>query len=131
MTVVITACFTAAITTMMTVRSLEPSIVDVDKLLSMNSQVGCNGNSFIVRFLVDVLHFKPENVRKIDSIHGYPEAFEKGDIKAAFFVAPHAKVFLSEYCNGYTEAGKSYKLGGFGFVRFYHNLFIFSLHLIL
>ncbi|KAJ6679112.1 GLUTAMATE RECEPTOR [Salix purpurea] len=59
---------------------------------------------------------KPENIKRINSIHDYPEAFETGYVKAAFFVEPHAKVFLGKYCKGYTKAGPTFKLGGFGFV---------------
>ena len=95
----------------------KPSIGDIDYLLATNAPVGCNGNSFIVRFLIDALHFRPENIRKIGSLSEYPGKFESGEIKAAFFVAPHAKIYLAEHCKGYTMAGPSIKLGGFGFVR--------------
>lgn len=101
----------------MTVPRIQPSILDVDYLLKTNAPVGCNENSFIDRYLIDALYFKPENIRKIDSIDEYPKAFNQGDIKAAFFVAPHAKVFLAKYCQGYTTSDRSFKLGGFGFVR--------------
>ncbi|XP_070056303.1 glutamate receptor 2.9-like [Nicotiana tomentosiformis] len=114
--VVVTACFTAVLSSIMTVPRLEPSILDVDYLIRTNAAVGCNGNSFIVRYLVNSLHLKPENIKKISSISDYPKAFEKGEISAAFFVAPHAKVFLSKYCKGYTKSGPVFKLGGFGFV---------------
>ncbi|KAG8377608.1 hypothetical protein BUALT_Bualt08G0050700 [Buddleja alternifolia] len=113
---VVGASFTAVLSTMMTVPRLQPSIVDIEYLRNTNAAVGCNGNSFICRYLINVLHFKPENVWKINSIHEYPKAFEDGGIKAAFFVAPHAKVFLAEYCKGYIISGPSFKLGGFGFV---------------
>ncbi|PHU20801.1 hypothetical protein BC332_11952 [Capsicum chinense] len=86
----------------MTVPRLEPSVLNVDYLLKTNAAVGCNGNSFIVRYLVN-LKFKPENIKKISSISDYPKAFEKGEISAAFLVAPHAK------------SGPVFKLGGFGF----------------
>ncbi|KAK4352093.1 hypothetical protein RND71_027611 [Anisodus tanguticus] len=99
----------------MTVPRLEPSVLNVDYLIRTNATVGCNGNSFIVRYLVN-LQFKPENIKKISSISDYPKAFEKGEISAAFFVAPHAKVFLAKYCRGYTKSGPVFKLGGFGFV---------------
>ncbi|XP_071922824.1 glutamate receptor 2.7-like [Coffea arabica] len=115
-TVVVTTCFTAAVTSWMTVPKIEPSIVDIDYLLGTDAPVGCNNNSYIGRFLTNVLHFKPENVRRIGSISDYPEAFQRGTIKAAFLAAPHAKVFLAKYCKGYTEAGPKFKLGGFGFV---------------
>ncbi|KAL8513896.1 hypothetical protein ACS0TY_013133 [Phlomoides rotata] len=113
---VVGASFTAVLSSMMTVPRLQPSVQEIDYLRNTNAIVGCNGNSFIVRYMIDVLHFKPDNILKINSVHEYPQAFESGKIKAAFFVAPHAKVFLAEYCNGYTVSGPSFKLGGFGFV---------------
>ncbi|XP_055835599.1 glutamate receptor 2.9-like [Solanum dulcamara] len=113
--VVVTACFTALLSSIMTVPRLEPSVLNVDYLLRTNAAVGCNNKSFIIKYLVN-LQFKPENIKEISSINDYPKAFEKGEISAAFFVAPHAKVFLAKYCKGYTKSGPVYKLGGFGFV---------------
>ncbi|KAH6782210.1 hypothetical protein C2S52_000819 [Perilla frutescens var. hirtella] len=113
---VVGASFTAVLSSMMTVPRLQPSIQEIDFLRNSNAVVGCNGNSFIVRYLINVLNFKDSNVKKINSISEYPNAFQSGEIKAAFFVAPHAKVFLAEYCNGYMISGPTYKLGGFGFV---------------
>ncbi|XP_051124404.1 glutamate receptor 2.6-like isoform X2 [Andrographis paniculata] len=110
---VVGASFTAILSSMMTVPRLQ-GLSDINQLRNTNAAVGCNGNSFIVRYLTDVLHFR--NVRGINSINDYPRAFESGEIKAAFFVAPHAKVFLAEYCKGYAISGPTFKLGGFGFV---------------
>ncbi|KAK3029450.1 hypothetical protein RJ639_037735, partial [Escallonia herrerae] len=115
-TFIVAACFTAVLTSMLTVQRLEPSILTVEYLQRTNAIVGCNGNSFILRYLVNALHFLPENIKQINSITDYPNAFKNGDIAAAFFVEPHAKVFLAEYCKGYTTAGPTFKLGGFGFV---------------
>ncbi|XP_074354304.1 glutamate receptor 2.7-like [Apium graveolens] len=114
--VVVTVCFTASLTSIITVQRIQASPVSIEYLQRTNAAVGCNGNSFIVQYLINVLDFKAENIKKINSIKDYPEAFEKGEIQAAYFVAPHAKVFLAKYCQGYTTAGPSYKLGGFGFV---------------
>ncbi|GFP91628.1 glutamate receptor 2.7 [Phtheirospermum japonicum] len=113
---VVAASFTAVLSTMMTVPRLQPSIQEIDYLRKTNATVGCNGNSFICRYLISVLNFEPGNVRGINSIDEYPLAFERGEIKAAFFVVPHAKVFLKKYCKGYIRSGPSYTLGGFGFV---------------
>ncbi|OMO74758.1 Ionotropic glutamate receptor [Corchorus olitorius] len=113
---IITAGFTASLTSMLTISRLRPSVSDIETLLRTNASVRCNGNSFIVSYLINVVGFEPENIKKIDSIDDYPDAFKNGDIQAAFFVAPHAKVFLAKYCNGYTMAGPTFKLGGFGFV---------------
>ncbi|KAK1554516.1 hypothetical protein Q3G72_013396 [Acer saccharum] len=67
------------------------------------------------RYLMNVLNFKPGNIKRTESINDYPMAFERGDISTAFFVVPHAKVFLAKFCKGYTTAGQTFNLGGFGF----------------
>ncbi|XWS25609.1 hypothetical protein CRYUN_Cryun27aG0082500 [Craigia yunnanensis] len=113
---IISASFTASLTSTLTISRLQPSVSDIETLRRTNAPVGCNGNSFIVGYLINVVGFKPENIKKIDSINDYPDAFRNGDIEAAFFVVPHAKVFLAKYCKGYTMTGPTFKLGGFGFV---------------
>ncbi|XP_042014289.1 glutamate receptor 2.5-like [Salvia splendens] len=105
------------VTTMMTVPRLEPSVKEIGFLRNSNAALGCNGNSFICRYLISVLNFNPNNVKPVNSIDEYPRLFDNGEIRAAFFIAPHAKVFLAKYCNGYIVSGPSFKLGGFGFVR--------------
>ncbi|KAL8244375.1 hypothetical protein R6Q59_010633 [Mikania micrantha] len=55
-------------------------------------------------------------IRQISSIEDYDIAFKKKSISAAYFVAPHANVFLAKYCHGYQKIGHTYKLGGFGFM---------------
>ncbi|GMN35153.1 hypothetical protein TIFTF001_005115 [Ficus carica] len=112
---VVSACFTASLTTMLTVSQFKPSVTDIATLQRTNAMVGCNGNSFIVRYLVKTLKFKGENVKNISSVDDYPTAFANGKIKAAFFTAPHAEVFLAKYCKGFIKAGPNYKLGGLGF----------------
>ncbi|XVE70081.1 hypothetical protein DITRI_Ditri10aG0043200 [Diplodiscus trichospermus] len=113
---IISASFTASLASMLTISRLQPSVSDIATLLRTNAPVGCNGKSFIVRYLINVVGFKQKNIRKINSIDDYPDVFEKGVIQAAFFVVPHAQVFLAKYCKGYTMTGPTFKLGGFGFV---------------
>nr|KYP40593.1 Glutamate receptor 2.5 [Cajanus cajan] len=112
-----TSTFTASLTSMMTISQLEPSILDIQTLQRRNSPVGCNGNSFVIKYLTDVLKFKPENIRKFYSMSDYPDAFQNKYIEAAFFSVPHAKVFLARYsCKGLIKAGNTFRLGGLGFV---------------
>lgn len=118
--------FTAALTSLMTISQLQPSVKDVDTLRRENAVVGCNWNSFVCSYLVNVLQFKPENIKQIRSIEDYPLAFERGEIKAAFFVSLHAKVFLTKHCRGYTLAGPTYNFGGFGFVSIFNEFILIS-----
>ncbi|GKD11520.1 glutamate receptor 2.9-like protein [Tanacetum coccineum] len=62
--VMIAACFTATLSSIMTISRFQPSL----DLQRSNGVVACNGNSFIVRYLVNVLHFSPENIKHINSI---------------------------------------------------------------
>jgi len=122
---IVTASFTAGLTSAMTVSHFKPSVLDVKTLQKTNAKVGCNQNSFIVKYLIDVLKFKPENIRRVQSMKDYPGAFERGDITAAFFTAPHAKVFVAKYCTGYTILGPIVNLGGLGFVSSSPFIFFF------
>ncbi|GAA0183426.1 transmembrane signal receptor [Lithospermum erythrorhizon] len=110
--IVVAACFTAVLSSMMTVKGLHPLITD----FNTNTHVGCNERSFIVQYLKSDLGFPSSNVEEFQSLDQYPEAFKKGKIEAAFLSAPHAKVFLAKYCNEYAMAGPSWKLGGMGYV---------------
>ncbi|GAU33307.1 hypothetical protein TSUD_165720 [Trifolium subterraneum] len=113
---IVTNSFIASLTSI-TISQVKPSVLDVQTLKERNSTIGCDGNSFIVKYLTDVLNFTKENIKKINSMSDYPAAFENKEIEAAFFVAPHAKVFLAKYsCKGFIKAKDTYRLGGFGFV---------------
>ena len=130
MILLVSASFTASLTSRMTVSRFQPSVLDIETLRTTNAKVGCNGNSFIVRYLIIVLNFKQENIVRVKSMNDYQEAFHRGDIEAAFFVKPHAKIFLAIFCKGYTTTGPTFKLGGFGFVSCsYLNFFLLLLKL--
>lgn len=111
--VIVAACFTATLSSLITISKFQATL----DLQRSNVIVGCNHNSFIVPYLENVLNIKPDKIRQISSIDDYDNAFKTGQISVAFFVAPHANVFLAKYCHGYEKIGHTYKLGGFGFVR--------------
>ncbi|KAF6175241.1 hypothetical protein GIB67_030459 [Kingdonia uniflora] len=113
---IVISSYTASLTSMLTVSRFKPSVTDIEFLKRTNAAVGCDANSFIITYLVEVLGFKIENIVNVSSIDDYPEALSSGKLAAAFFVTLHAKVFLAKYCNGFTIAGPSFELGGFGFV---------------
>ncbi|KAJ4976396.1 hypothetical protein NE237_001502 [Protea cynaroides] len=114
---VLTSSYTASLTSMLTVQRLKSTVSEIEYLKKSNSTVGCDGDSFMVNYLTDVLGFKRDNMKFIKSEHDYPEEFERGNIKAAFLEVPYKKVFLSEYCDRYiTTSDPIYRFGGWGFV---------------
>ncbi|XP_038885764.1 glutamate receptor 2.5-like [Benincasa hispida] len=111
---IITASFTASLSSMMTLSRSQPWFLDIETLRLKNATVGCNKNSVMVRFLSQVLLLPPEKIKQIPSVDLFPHALEKGEIQAAFFSGPHAKVFLAKHCKYYTQA-TIFKLVGMGF----------------
>lgn len=111
---ILTSSYTASLTSMLTVRMLEPKVRDVEWLRKTNASVGCDPDSFVGNYLMNVL--KLTNIKNISSQSDYPDNFKNGTISAAFLELPYEKYFLKQYCNEYTAVGPSYKFGGLGFV---------------
>ncbi|XP_071726516.1 glutamate receptor 2.7-like isoform X2 [Rutidosis leptorrhynchoides] len=113
---ILTSSYTASLTSMLTVRMLEPTVTNIEWLRKTNAPVGCDPDSFVHNYLINVL--KLNNVKNITFQKDYPDNFKNGTISAAFLELPYQKYFVSEYCNEYTTVGPSYQLGGLGFYKF-------------
>ncbi|KAF7119964.1 hypothetical protein RHSIM_Rhsim13G0184500 [Rhododendron simsii] len=92
---------------MLTISRLRP-------ILLSHSKVGCDENSFMKRYVEEVLDYK--NVSLIRDEDAYLTAFETGSISAAFLEIPYAKVFVNRNCRKYSIIGTTYRFGGFGFI---------------
>lgn len=113
---VLTSCYTASLSSMLTVKQLRPKVTDIQWLKNNNKKVGCDGDSFVRTFLEKVEKFKPENIINITNEYKYDEAFANNSIAAAFLELPYEKVFISEYCKKYTGFIPRNRFGGLGFV---------------
>lgn len=113
---IVTASFTANLTSMIITSRLVPSSVEVGHLKSTNAAVGCDGGPLSPGYLQMVLGFKAENIKVMFTLDEYAEALTSGRIKAVFLLSPYAKIFLMKYCKRFTLSGPTYNLGGFGFV---------------
>ncbi|KAK1393344.1 Glutamate receptor [Heracleum sosnowskyi] len=111
----ITSSYTASLTSLLTVQNLNPSVTNIETLRRTGAKVGCNGNSFVVKYLETVLKFEPQNIEKMFLEDDYPRALKSGKIAAAFLEVPYMKVLLAKNCHGFMT-GETFKVGGFGFV---------------
>ncbi|KAJ0697471.1 putative periplasmic binding protein-like I [Helianthus annuus] len=116
--IIIGQCYTASLTSMLTVRRLIPKVTDCETLKNSNAIVGYDKGSQVGSYLVDILGFKHENIRSFTSPEEYAHALGNKEIAAVFLAAPYAKLFLSKYCKRFTTAGTTYAEGGFAFVKF-------------
>ncbi|KAL5712320.1 hypothetical protein ACHQM5_014507 [Ranunculus cassubicifolius] len=113
---VVTSSYTASLTSILTVKHLTPKVSDIDTLRKSNSNIGCDGDSFVQNYLEQVLHFPRKNIINISSEYEYPAAFKNGTIQAAFLELPYERVFLSRNAKNYQEVGLKHRFGGLGFV---------------
>ncbi|KAI8525613.1 hypothetical protein RHMOL_Rhmol13G0243700 [Rhododendron molle] len=104
---VLTQTYTANLTTMLTNSRLQPKIWS-------QAKVGCDENTFIKKYVQDVLHFK--NVITIKDEYEYLRRFSSGDITAAYLESPYAKVFTNKYCGKFIDTRRIQRFGGFGFI---------------
>ncbi|KAK2642178.1 hypothetical protein Ddye_023941 [Dipteronia dyeriana] len=112
---ILNSSYTASLSSMLTVQRLKPNVTDIEWLKRNNLKVGCDGDSFVRKYLVDVIEFRSENILNISSEYEYQGEFENNSIAAAFLELPYEKVFITRYCKGYTATTPTYRFGGLGF----------------
>ncbi|XP_022976412.1 glutamate receptor 2.8-like isoform X2 [Cucurbita maxima] len=115
MALVITQIYTANLTSMLTIQRLEPTISNIETLQRGNALVGYGKGSFVKRYLEEVLHFRPENIKNYSTPDDFAEALRNQEISAAFLEVPFVKIFLARFCREFMISGPTYKVGGFGF----------------
>ncbi|KAF9589307.1 hypothetical protein IFM89_022634 [Coptis chinensis] len=62
---VLTSSYTANLSSFLTVQRLEPTVTDMATLRRSNSPVGCDRDSFVRKYMEEVLDFHPYNILKI------------------------------------------------------------------
>ncbi|WJZ96469.1 hypothetical protein VitviT2T_015154 [Vitis vinifera] len=113
---ILTSSYTASLSSMLTVRRLDSNVMDIEWLKATRSVVGCNGASFVRKFLENVTKFEAADIKNISSQYQYPGEFHSGNISAAFLELPYAKIFTSQFCKNYTAGQPLNRFGGLGFV---------------
>ncbi|KAJ0101036.1 hypothetical protein Patl1_04782 [Pistacia atlantica] len=113
---VITQTYTANLTSILTVQRLEPTATDIESLQRSNAMIGYCRVSYLETYLVQVLKFNPNNLKKYYSFsEDYVQALRSKEIEAIFLDVPIAKIFTAKYPKEFIAAGPTYKTGGFGF----------------
>ncbi|KAK9936483.1 hypothetical protein M0R45_013324 [Rubus argutus] len=113
---ILTSSYTASLSSMLTVQRLQPNVTDIEMLRRTNAPVGLDGDSFVYKYMEEVLQFKLKNLVKVASEYNYTGEFKNKRILAAFLELPYAEVFMNKYCEGYTATTPIYRFGGLSFV---------------
>ncbi|RRT80450.1 hypothetical protein B296_00017291 [Ensete ventricosum] len=86
---ILTTSFTASLSSILIFEMLKP--------VPPGSRVGCDGDSFVLKYLQEVLHYNNSRIEAIGQPEEYVEAFKSGNITAAYLETPYLRVFLSQH----------------------------------
>ncbi|XP_043710123.1 glutamate receptor 2.2-like [Telopea speciosissima] len=117
---ILTQSYTASLSSMLTVRQLQPTITDVNDIMKNGYYVGHQRDSFVRDFLTNYLNLDKSKLKGYHTPEEYHDALsagtQNGGVAAIFIERPYIPVFLNMYCNKYTTVGRIYSSEGFGFV---------------
>jgi len=116
---ILTQSYTASLTSLLTVKLLQPTVTDVNQLIKNGDYVGYHKGSFVLGILKE-MNFDTSKLQQYNSTDHCDELLSKGSanggIAAVFDEIPYMNLFLGQYCSKYTMVASIYKTGGFGFV---------------
>lgn len=112
--------YTANLTSILTLDTIQPSLLSVDDLRGGNHYVGYQADSFVYDLLVNQLKLNPLKLKPYSNISDYHQALKNGSqgegVSAIFDEVPYLEVFLQKFSSNYIMAGPTYRTDGFGFV---------------
>ncbi|XP_050366534.1 glutamate receptor 2.8-like [Argentina anserina] len=115
---ILTINYTASLSSLYTVEQLQPTVTDLEVLLSRRENIGYIENSFAYDLLKQV-GFENSMLYKFGTMKEIDEALSKGTANGgiAAFVhgTPKMKLFLAKYCSKYSMIAPIFKTDGFAF----------------
>ncbi|XP_062022246.1 glutamate receptor 2.8-like [Rosa rugosa] len=116
---ILTQSYTASLTSLLTLKHLQPTCTDINELLKNKESVGYPKGSFVRDLLIEK-GFDRSRIKSYTSPDECDQLLEhgsaKGGIAAAIDETPNLKLFLAKYCTKYTMVGPIFKTDGFAFV---------------
>ncbi|KAM1571702.1 hypothetical protein ACFX10_036570 [Malus domestica] len=111
---ILSSSYTANLSSMLTIKRLQPNVTDIEMLKRTEAKVGSDKDTFVRNYMQRVIGFNDSNVMEIGPLYNVDE-FKSKRISAAFLELPYAKVFMNQNCKGYTQTAPTYRFGGFSF----------------
>ncbi|ESQ50784.1 hypothetical protein EUTSA_v10022533mg [Eutrema salsugineum] len=107
-------CYTASLTSMLTVQQLNSPIKGVDTLISSTGRIGFQIGSFAENYMVDELNIARSRLVPLGSPQEYATALQNGTVAAIVDERPYVDLFLSDYCK-FAIRGQEFTRNGWGF----------------
>ncbi|XP_050364950.1 glutamate receptor 2.8-like isoform X2 [Argentina anserina] len=99
---VLTINYTASLTSLYTVRKLQPTVTDINDLVKNREKVG-----HVRHYVGDMLKtrgFDDSNLVKLTTVEEIDDALSNGRVAGVVDETPNLKLFLAKYCNKYIMA---------------------------
>ncbi|KAF8657769.1 hypothetical protein HU200_059929 [Digitaria exilis] len=106
--------YTASLSSILTVEQLQPTVTNLDEVISRGDNVGYLNDSFLPG-LLKWLKINESKLIPFNSPEEYNDALSTGRVAVIVDEIPYLKLFLSKYCHNYTMVGPTYKFDGFGY----------------
>ncbi|KAJ4801835.1 glutamate receptor 2.2 [Rhynchospora pubera] len=110
---VLKSCYTANLSSMLTVQQLQPTVTDLHDIVRIGDHVGYGKGSFVEGLLIQQLNFEKHKIKGYN-IEDWHNALDNRSVAAIVDEVPYIKSFLAKHCNSYTMI-PIYKTAGFGF----------------
>lgn len=130
---VITASYTASLTSILTVQQLSSPITDIDSLIATNWPIGYQEGSFVYGYLSESLYIPRSRLVSLGSPGEYEKALRLGPngggVAAIIAELPYVEIFLTHQSE-FGIIGRPFTRGGWGFVStfLYKQLNFLTLH---
>ncbi|XP_050366536.1 glutamate receptor 2.2-like [Argentina anserina] len=115
---ILTINYTASLSSLYTVEQLQPTVTDLEVLLSRRENIGYIENSFAYDLLKEI-GFKNSMLKKFGTMKEIDEALSKGTDNGGIAAYVHGtlkiKLFVAKYCSKYSMIAPIFNTGGFAF----------------
>ncbi|KAJ9543145.1 hypothetical protein OSB04_022852 [Centaurea solstitialis] len=115
---VLTSSYTASLSSMLTLQSLEPTVSSIQELIERGDYVGYQDGSFVKGMLME-MGFPEAKLKKYANFTEYANALSSGSkhngVSAIVDEIPYLKMFQAKNYNKYSMVGRTNKTEGFGF----------------
>lgn len=116
---VITASYTASLTSILTIQQLSSPITGIDSLITSNWPIGYQVGSFAYDYLSESLHIPQSRLVSLGSPEEYERALRRGPnnggVAAIIDELPYVELFLSKQSD-FGIIGQPFTRSGWGFV---------------
>ncbi|MBA0742990.1 hypothetical protein Gogos_005714 [Gossypium gossypioides] len=107
-------CYTASLTSFLTVQQLSSPIKGIDTLIGSNERIGFQVGSFAEGYLMEELNIPKSRLVPLGSPEEYALALERRNVAAVIDERPYVDLFLSEHCE-FSVRGQEFTKSGWGF----------------